>query len=114
MEHTFTVVLLYEQDGRYVARVPALGCASLGSTSSEAFRRVKEALLLYVAALEAQGQPIPTDPFDPDTFCLDTGDAQVVAAYRVTVSWWGTTLVATEDKVDLPGVQFETPPQAKR
>jgi len=52
VEHTFTVVLLYEQDGRYVARVPALECASLGSTSSEAFRRVKEALLHYVAVLE--------------------------------------------------------------
>jgi len=50
VDKTYSVVLLHEQDGRYVARVPARGCASLGSTSSEAFRRVKEALLRYVAA----------------------------------------------------------------
>ena len=58
MEHTFTVVLLHEQDGRYVARVPALGCASLGSTSSEAFRRVKEALACHLETLEAHGERI--------------------------------------------------------
>ena len=52
MDKTYSVVLLHEQDGRYSAVVPALECASLGSTSSEAFRRVKEALLHYVAVLE--------------------------------------------------------------
>src|SRR5437660_446416 len=45
----YTVVLEQEEDGGYVASVPALpGCVSQGDTRAEALNNIREAIELYV------------------------------------------------------------------
>lgn len=49
----FKVVLEPQQEGGYVAYVPALpGCFSQGETKEEALRNIKEAIELYLEVLE--------------------------------------------------------------
>jgi predicted RNase H-like HicB family nuclease len=58
----YTVVLEREQDGGYVASVPALpGCVSQGNTRAEALSNIREAIELYVADCRDAGDPIPTE-----------------------------------------------------
>jgi len=58
----YTVVLEREQDGGYVAIVPALpGCVSQGNTRAEALSNIREAIELYVADCRDAGDPIPTE-----------------------------------------------------
>jgi predicted RNase H-like HicB family nuclease len=58
----YTVVLQRENDGGYVATVPALpGCVSQGETREEALRNVEEAMELYLEDVKAAGEPIPTE-----------------------------------------------------
>jgi predicted RNase H-like HicB family nuclease len=58
----YTVVLQRENDGGYVATVPALpGCVSQGDTREEALRNVEEAMELYLEDVKAAGEPIPTE-----------------------------------------------------
>lgn len=49
-----------DEDGVFVAEVPTLpGCVSQGTTRNEALVHVQEATELYIASLEAHGDPIP-------------------------------------------------------
>lgn len=58
----YTVVLLREEDGGYVAKVPILpGCVSQGDTWDEAMANIKEAAELYVEDCKAMGEPVPSE-----------------------------------------------------
>jgi predicted RNase H-like HicB family nuclease len=58
----YTVVLQRENDGGYVATVPALpGCVSQGDSREEALRNIEEAMELYLEDVKAAGEPIPTE-----------------------------------------------------
>lgn len=58
----YTVILEREEDGGYVASVPALpGCVSQGDTRDDAIRNVQEAADLYVEDCIASGDPVPTE-----------------------------------------------------
>lgn len=58
----FTVVLQQEEDGGYVAKVPALpGCVSQGDSREEALRNIEEAAELYIEDCIASGDPIPAE-----------------------------------------------------
>jgi predicted RNase H-like HicB family nuclease len=53
------------EDGYWVAECPSLpGCLSQGRTKAEAVANVREAIQLYVAALRADGLPVPGENFD--------------------------------------------------
>ena len=56
----YRVLLEQDEDGVYVAEVPALpGCISQGRTRAEALANIKEAITGYVESLRAHGDPIP-------------------------------------------------------
>ncbi len=56
----YRVLIEQDEDGVYVAEVPALpGCISQGQTREEAVENVKEAIAAYLESLEAHGDPIP-------------------------------------------------------
>jgi predicted RNase H-like HicB family nuclease len=58
----YTVVLEREEDGGYVASVPALpGCVSQGDTRAEAVSNIREAIALYVEDCRDAGDPVPTE-----------------------------------------------------
>ena len=59
------VVIYPGEDGYWVAECPSLpGCLSQGRTKEDAIRNIKEAIEGYVAALAADGLPVPEDHFD--------------------------------------------------
>lgn len=54
------VLIEQDEDGMYVAEVPALpDCISQGQTREEAVENVREAIAAYLESLEARGGPIP-------------------------------------------------------
>ncbi|MCA1737904.1 MAG: type II toxin-antitoxin system HicB family antitoxin [Actinobacteria bacterium] len=56
----YRVLIEQDEDGVYVAEVPALpGCISQGQSREEAVENVKEAIAAYLESLEARGDPIP-------------------------------------------------------
>lgn len=56
----YRVLIEQDEDGVYVAKVPALpGCISQGQTREEAVENVREAIAAYLESLEAHGDPIP-------------------------------------------------------
>jgi len=56
----FRVLLEQDEDGMFIAEVPALpGCVSQGETREEAARNIKEAIELYLESLQAHDEPIP-------------------------------------------------------
>jgi predicted RNase H-like HicB family nuclease len=58
----YTVVLQRENDGGYVAIVPALpGCVSQGDTRAEALKNIEEAIEIYLEDVKAAGEPIPIE-----------------------------------------------------
>lgn len=58
----YTVVLQRENDGGYVATVPALpGCVSQGDSREEALRNIGEAIELYLEDVKAAGESIPSE-----------------------------------------------------
>src|ERR1700740_1516514 len=58
----YTVVLEQEEDGGYVASVPALpGCVSQGDTRSEALANIREAIEVYLEDCREAGDPVPTE-----------------------------------------------------
>lgn len=58
----YTVILEQEQDGGYVASVPALpGCVSQGDNRDEALSNIREAIDLYVEDCRVAGDPIPKE-----------------------------------------------------
>ena len=58
----FTVVLEREDDGGFVASVPALpGCVSQGDTRDEAMQNVREAIEVYIEDCRESGESIPSE-----------------------------------------------------
>ena len=56
----YRVLIEQDEDGVYVAEVPALpGCISQGTTRSEALGNIKEAISGYLESLESHREPIP-------------------------------------------------------
>lgn len=61
----YQVKITQDEDGVYVAEVPALpGCVSDGDTREEAIANVREAIALHVESLEAHGRPVPASTED--------------------------------------------------
>ena len=57
----YTVVLEREDDGGFVASVPALpGCVSQGDTRAQALKNIQEAIAFYVEDCRDAGDPVPT------------------------------------------------------
>jgi len=55
----FKVLMEKDEDGWYVATVPALpGCISQGKTEKEAQENIKEAIKLHISMLAEDGIPI--------------------------------------------------------
>jgi len=58
----YTVVLEQEQDGGYVASVPALpGCISQGETRAQALTNIREAIEVYIEDCRDAGDPVPVE-----------------------------------------------------
>ena len=56
----YRVLIEQDEDGVYVAEVPALpGCISQGKTRNEVLHNIKEAMAGYLESLQAHGEPIP-------------------------------------------------------
>ncbi len=59
------VIMYKDEDGYWVVECPSLkGCISQGKTKEEALSNIKEAIAGYIAALEEDGLPVPTDNFE--------------------------------------------------
>ena len=59
------VIVYPGEDGYWVSECPSLpGCISQGKTREEAIINIKEAIKGYIAALEEDGLPIPSEQFD--------------------------------------------------
>ena len=56
-------VLVYPgEDGYWVAECPSLpGCISQGSTKEQVLSNIKEAITVYIDALEEDNLPVPPD-----------------------------------------------------
>lgn len=56
----YRVLIETDEDGVYVAEVPALpGCISQGRTRTEALENIKEAIAAYVESLRIHSEPVP-------------------------------------------------------
>ena len=61
-QYKFTVVIERDEDGMYVASVPALqGCHTQGTTYEEALESVKDAIRLHLEARKELGEPVPIE-----------------------------------------------------
>jgi predicted RNase H-like HicB family nuclease len=59
------VIIYPGEDGYWVAECPSLpGCISQGKTKEEAIANIKEAIQVYVSALEADHLPVPEEHFE--------------------------------------------------
>ena len=58
---TMRQTLIYRgEDAYWIAECPSLpGCISQGQTREEAIANIREAIGLYIEALEADGLPVP-------------------------------------------------------
>ncbi len=59
-------VLIYPgEDGFWVAECPSLpGCISQGETKEEAIVNIREAIQVYIEAMEEDHQRVPSERFD--------------------------------------------------
>ncbi|MEM2087559.1 MAG: type II toxin-antitoxin system HicB family antitoxin [Thermoproteota archaeon] len=56
----FRVIITQDEEGYYVAEVPALpGCVSQGKTREEAILNIKDAIAGYLTSLKKHDEPIP-------------------------------------------------------
>ncbi len=56
----YRVVIETDEDGVFVAEVPALpGCLSQGRTRAEAIANIKEAIAAYLESLKIHSEPTP-------------------------------------------------------
>jgi predicted RNase H-like HicB family nuclease len=59
------VIIHSGEDGYFIAECPSLpGCISQGKTREEAVVNIKEAIHVFIAALEEDGLPVPAEHFD--------------------------------------------------
>lgn len=58
--------LIYRgEDDYWIAECPSLpGCISQGQTREEAIENIREAITLYIEALEEDNLPVPPETFD--------------------------------------------------
>jgi predicted RNase H-like HicB family nuclease len=62
----YRVLLQRDEDGMFVAEVPALpGCISQGTTRAEALKNAHEAVEAYLESLRSHGDPVPP-PIDEE------------------------------------------------
>lgn len=68
-------VLLYtDEENNWIAEVPSLpGCHSDGKTREEALERVKEAIEVYIEALEQDNLPVPEEYPNAELVALKLG-----------------------------------------
>ena len=61
-------ILLYRDgDGAWIAEVPSLkGCGSDGATRKEALANAKEAIEVYIEALQESGRSVPEEFIDAE------------------------------------------------
>lgn len=60
MRVKYRVLIEEDEDGVFVAEVPALpGCVSQGDTRAEALQNAREAIEGYLESLKAHDEPIP-------------------------------------------------------
>jgi predicted RNase H-like HicB family nuclease len=59
-------VLIYPgMDGYWVAECPSLpGCVSQGTSREEAIENIREAITVYIEALEQDDLPVPDERFE--------------------------------------------------
>lgn len=56
------VILYTDENGEWCASCPSLpGCHSQGETQEEALANIREAIEVYIEALEEDGLPVPPD-----------------------------------------------------
>ncbi|MFN2456006.1 MAG: type II toxin-antitoxin system HicB family antitoxin [Pyrinomonadaceae bacterium] len=56
----YRALIEQDEDGVYVAEVPALpGCISQGETREQAVKNIKEAIAAYLESLEYHGDAVP-------------------------------------------------------
>jgi predicted RNase H-like HicB family nuclease len=56
----YRVLIEQDEDGVFVAEVPALpGCISQGNSRTEAVANIKEAIAAYLESLQKHGEPVP-------------------------------------------------------
>lgn len=59
------VILFPGEDGYWVTECPSLpGCVSQGKTKDEAIANMREAIRVYIAALEEDHLEVPPERFD--------------------------------------------------
>ena len=59
------VIIYPGEDGYWVAECPSLpGCISQGKTKEQSLHNIKEAIQEYIAALEEDGLPVPSEHFE--------------------------------------------------
>jgi predicted RNase H-like HicB family nuclease len=59
------IILFRGEDGYWVAECTSLpGCITQAKTKEEAIANAKEAIEVYVAALEKDGLPVPPESFE--------------------------------------------------
>jgi predicted RNase H-like HicB family nuclease len=59
------VVVYPGEDGYWVVECPSLpGCVSQGKTREEALMNIKEAISVFLAALEEDHKPIPVEKYE--------------------------------------------------
>ena len=59
------VVIYPGEDGYWIAECPSLpGCVSQGETRVIAIANIRDAIRVYVAALEDDGLPVPEERFE--------------------------------------------------
>jgi predicted RNase H-like HicB family nuclease len=56
-------VLVYtDEEGYWIAEVPSLpGCHTFGQTREEALRKIREAIEVYIEALQQDNLPVPEE-----------------------------------------------------
>ena len=64
--YRYTVTFEQDEDGVYIADVPALpGCHSHGYTLEEAEKNIQEAILCFLEGLQIVGEEIPVEEPPP-------------------------------------------------
>ena len=59
------VLLSHGEDGYWIVECPSLpGCISQGKTREQAIANAREAIDVYIAALQADGLVVPEERFD--------------------------------------------------
>jgi predicted RNase H-like HicB family nuclease len=54
------IYLYMDEAGYWIAEVPSLpGCNTFGATRAEALNKIREAIEVYIEALEQDGLPVP-------------------------------------------------------